>query len=360
MRYVKPDYYDMFQCAAGQCPDTCCAGWEILIDEETLEKYSDTKGAVGSRIANSVDWEEGCFLQYKGRCVLLNEEELCDLILERGEDYLCETCRRYPRHVEEFSGEREFSLSLSCPVAAGLILGDQRRLLLTEEDDLPEPLEDLDDFDQLLYEGLQKARKAMFQIAFDRQETLEQRMERCLRLAGQLQNCLDADRAHDMNDVILRSVQGENIAPEDGETRFFRLKKEFKVFFRLEILRDKWEDVRKEAWNTLYNGTFERYDGIRKQFTEKCDTEVLCENLFFFFLYVYFCGAVYDGRIYSKVAIAVFSTRFIQEFVMCRWYLSDQKAGFESWVEMAYRYAREVEHSDDNLEFLEEWFFTEG
>ena len=39
MRYIKPTYYDEFKCIADKCPDTCCAGWQIVIDEETLDKY---------------------------------------------------------------------------------------------------------------------------------------------------------------------------------------------------------------------------------------------------------------------------------------------------------------------------------
>ena len=38
---------------------------------------------------------------------------------------LCDTCRRYPRHIEEFEGMREISLSLSCPEAARIILSQK-------------------------------------------------------------------------------------------------------------------------------------------------------------------------------------------------------------------------------------------
>ena len=35
----KPDYYDRFQCIAGECSDSCCIGWEIDVDEERQEEY---------------------------------------------------------------------------------------------------------------------------------------------------------------------------------------------------------------------------------------------------------------------------------------------------------------------------------
>lgn len=83
--------------------------------------------------------------------------------------------------------------------------------------------------------------------------------------------------------------------------------------------------------------------------------EIFQEQILMFFLYTYFCGAVYDDCIYSKAALAVFSVCFIQEFVMCSWYLADKYIDKQECIRLAYRYAREVEHSDENLVGLEEW-----
>ena len=79
MLYVKPDYYDKFSCIADKCEATCCAGWQIVIDEETLEKYHKYEGAFGNRLANSIDWREGVFKQYEDkRCAFLDENNLYD------------------------------------------------------------------------------------------------------------------------------------------------------------------------------------------------------------------------------------------------------------------------------------------
>ncbi|MGN0250305.1 MAG: flagellin lysine-N-methylase, partial [Oliverpabstia sp.] len=140
MRYSKPDYYDQFQCIAGRCPATCCAGWQIVIDEDSLERYEQEQGAFGNRLRNSIDWEEGIFYQYGQRCAFLNEENLCDLQAQLGESALCDTCRKYPRHEEEFEGLREYSLSLSCPKAAEMMLTNPGKVTFSqwetdEEDD---------------------------------------------------------------------------------------------------------------------------------------------------------------------------------------------------------------------------------
>ena len=97
MKYTIPHYFEQFRCTAAECVDTCCAGWAIMIDEKSLEKYKNTEGALGNRLHNSIDWEEGSFQQYEKRCAFLNEENLCDLHLEGGEEMLCDTCRNYPR-----------------------------------------------------------------------------------------------------------------------------------------------------------------------------------------------------------------------------------------------------------------------
>ena len=159
MYYRKPHYYQDFVCTADKCPDTCCAGWQIFIDEESLETYSRVKGDFGIRLLNSIDWSVGAFEQYEKRCSFLNEKNLCDIYRKLGPSSLCETCRQYPRHTEEFENLRELSLSLSCPVAAEMILSCKSRVeFLEEEDDLEEIEEDYEDFDFLLFGKLEEVR----------------------------------------------------------------------------------------------------------------------------------------------------------------------------------------------------------
>lgn len=86
------------------CPDTCCAGWQIVIDDKTLKKYQHFKGPFRNRLHNDIDWKEHIFRQYDRRCAFLNEENLCDIYIEAGPKMFCKTCRNYPRHIEEFEG----------------------------------------------------------------------------------------------------------------------------------------------------------------------------------------------------------------------------------------------------------------
>lgn len=357
MQYRKPSYFDKFKCTADKCPDTCCAGWQIVIDEQALDCYIGEKGSFGNRLLNGIDWREGCFLQCGGRCSMLNDNNLCDLVTELGEDALCETCHRYPRHVEEFEGLREWSLSLSCPVAAELILECEEQLRLIEEtDEAEDPLEEeFEDFDYFLFMQLEEARKVLFRIVRKRKMALEARMSLLLELAEEMQNCLDEDRLYDMDNLIASYGEKEYDSIEDAKSRFAEMQKQFMVFDRLERLREEWTDILEETRRTLYTDG-ETYCKIRNAFLAEYEfRECFRENILLFFLYTYFCGAVYDDWIYSKVAMAVFSVSFIEEFVMCKWFLADKNISWKECIELAYRYAREVEHSDENLNALEEW-----
>ena len=362
MRYTKPPFFDSFQCVAGDCPDTCCAGWQIVIDEDALERYGEEKGEFRKRLLEGIDWQEGCFYQCGGRCSMLNEDNLCDMVIALGEDALCETCGRYPRHVEEFEGVREWSLSLSCPVAAHMILESEKgTALVTTEDEEEDPLwEEFEDFDTFLFTLLEDARGVLFQILGNRELSLEERMLRMLRMASQMQQCVDENKLYEMENVI--ASFGEKGYDRKEGLRFRELRRHFQVFYDLERLRETWGDVLEDAQRTLYEDE-ESYCRIRREFLQQygentalySQREQFLENLLFFFLYTYFCGAVYDDWIYSKVALAVFSTIFVEEFVMCEWFLADKNSSWDQWVELAYRYAREVEHSDENLNLLEEW-----
>ncbi|MGN1142107.1 MAG: flagellin lysine-N-methylase [Oliverpabstia sp.] len=378
MRYIKPHYYDTFRCIADQCPATCCAGWQIVIDEDSLEKYSRICGSFGNRIKNSVDWEEGIFYQYDRRCAFLNEQNLCDLQSELGEDALCDTCRKYPRHVEEYEGLREYSLSLSCPVAADMMLKEKEPVSFQEwETDEEDAFEE---FDFLMFTQLEDARDVMFQMIQNREVDLRIRMKKILNFAHKLQSCIDEERSYDVDGITEvyriwseegwkkerekdweKEENGENKAAES--IPYDKMVKNFSVFYKMEHLHSKWTKRLDDAWKVLYERGESHYRDIWNQFhkaygyhsVNKKEWERTGEQLLMFFVYTYFCGAVYDDMIYTKIALSVFSVVWIQEFYMALWITRQGKVDMEEMIETAYSYAREVEHSDLNLDILEEW-----
>lgn len=117
MKTYAPNYYGKFHCIAGACRHSCCIGWDVYIDEETLCIYENMGGIMGERVRTHLrEKEDGtCFEMCDGgRCPMLNERGLCNIILEKGEDFISEICREHPRFYNFFSDRTELGLGLSC------------------------------------------------------------------------------------------------------------------------------------------------------------------------------------------------------------------------------------------------------
>lgn len=363
MYYRKPHYYEKFFCTADQCPDTCCAGWQIVIDENSLEKYSKVFGDFGIRLLNSIDWREGIFEQYDKRCSFLNSENLCDIYKELGAEALCDTCRLYPRHIEEFENLREFSLSLSCPVAAKMILECQEPVKFLEEQDEQEECEDdFEDFDFLLFDCLLEVREKLFSIVQNRKIPVEKRMFCVLRTAKNLQDALDEGELFERDFISDMELYLQEEIKEFSGSFYETVQVLRKDLLRLEVLREEWKANLKEAENLFQKGEIwymdkrERYKAEIKNTIGQEQWDIYKEQLLMFFLYTYFCGAVYDDMIYSKGVLSVISVFWIEEITFWNWAKDERIIEEKNILETAYRYAREIEHSDENLNLLEEIF----
>ena len=123
MKLYAPKYYKRFRCIADRCEHSCCIGWEIDVDAETLEKYKRLKDGYGTVIADSISMEDTPHFRLADhdRCPHLNGQGLCNIILQVGEDYLCDICREHPRFYN-YTAVAEVGLGMSCAEAARLIL----------------------------------------------------------------------------------------------------------------------------------------------------------------------------------------------------------------------------------------------
>ena len=353
MQYIIPHYYKKFACVGGNCPDTCCAGWQIMIDPAALKKYRRVKGVLGNRLHNEIDWSEGAFRQYQKRCAFLNEENLCDLYIEGGgAKMFCKTCRMYPRHIEEFEGLREISLSLSCPEAAHLILGCQEPVRFLKAEDQKQEKTD-EEFDFFLFTKLEDTRTLMFQILQNRNYPIRLRTAIVLALAHDLQERIDRNALFEV-DALLERYQGKRVwtwfqEKLDGLQAEPRQEKEvlgnlFVILNHLEVLRDNWKSYVKEGKNKLLESEISREQRNDFGFVF---TEIMMEQLMIYFVYTYFCGAVYDGQAYGKLKFAVAGSILIRELAKAH-FLKYDHLEFGDITEAARRYAREVEHSDFN------------
>ena len=121
---LQPKYVADFQCDGSKCNAKCCGKWRIDIDMETYKKYQRIKNpAMRKKILSSIQpstIQTGFQIELnnKGVCPLLCEDNLSYIQRNMGEDALSQTCKVYPRMVQQIGNYQFRMLAMTCPVAA--------------------------------------------------------------------------------------------------------------------------------------------------------------------------------------------------------------------------------------------------
>lgn len=125
------NYYPFFKCVAGSCKHTCCAGWEMCIDEQSLLSYKNDASEFSNALKKGINFRKSKFNADKsGRCAFLNDKGLCEIIINLGEQSLCQVCRDHPRFKSFFNDRIELGLGFCCEAAAKMILSFEDKIAL--------------------------------------------------------------------------------------------------------------------------------------------------------------------------------------------------------------------------------------
>lgn len=307
MKIVTPSFYKDFECIAGDCPDSCCQGWEVDADIDSLEYYKTLSGDIKQRIDSVLDKDEfgnTIFrLTDRKRCPFLNDSNLCDMHIAIGGEHTPFTCRTFPRFINDFGSTREMGLSFSCPVASNIMwnLEGEFDFETTLNSDPPS----LNDIDAELYFYLIKSRNKAYQIVKNKELPLNERIIQLLEYAQELQNDIDSYE-------------------EKGAVLDFK-----DVFNNPEVINNEWVEKVKA-------GSFDKSAINSKS----------CENIAVYFLFRYFMQAVYDRDVLSKVKTAAVGVLIPAFF------------GNDSWT--IHLWSKETEHSDVNMERYVEILRNDG
>ena len=202
MKIRVPDYFKEFKCIAAECEDTCCAGWEVVIDDETYNNYQRVDGEFGQRLRSEIVYRHGenIFTLKGNNCPFLNAGKMCDIYTELGEESLCYTCRQYPRYMEEFGSLREIGISLSCPEAARIILRGSKKVEF-EVSEVEEEITSYNDIDAMFFLNLLQCRKIVIDILQNRDIALEDRVSLVLKFTSEVQKKIDEDNIQEIKGV---------------------------------------------------------------------------------------------------------------------------------------------------------------
>ena len=306
MKLIAPNYYETFTCIADRCKHSCCIGWEIDIDEDTLRDYQSVEGAFGERLREGIEIKDGCACFRLGedeRCPFLNENGLCDIILNLGEDRLSQICTDHPRFCTFWSDRTEIGLGLCCEEAARIILSQKKKTKLVALQDDGEYGDLTEEEESLLCE-----RERMFAIA----------QNRSMSISARIRSLCEMFRV----DIPQRSFSAWVDA-----------------FLSLEIMDGAWEALLREV----------KDNGIPQE--ENGDFETAWEQILVYFIYRHVSDPERDVR--EMLFFSVLGVSFIRGLFayVCK---RDGKADFDSLVELCRLYSSEIEYSEENTEKIME------
>ncbi|WP_415308998.1 flagellin lysine-N-methylase [Clostridium perfringens] len=440
MKVRVPNYFNEFKCIASECEDTCCAGWEIVIDDETHKRYENVEGEFGEILRSKIVKSDGenIFLLNNGNCSFLNEKKMCEIYINLGEDHLCYTCQQFPRYTEEFLDLKEVGLSLSCPEAARIILrkAENTTFNLSEEDNCENEMQEDDlslsceninfsncdlckssnlrdsenskcfnlsesenrecfdlknsedsecnnsevdsftDDEDYFDEGIDsevlseflECRNIVFNIIERNDLDLGRKVALALEFVKEVQNKVDLG---DMDEI-------PELMEEYGDENFINtILKELEGFKGKESIKYKnlceYLNVYKKIKHInsndplglgkalkYFEGNEEFYLRKHKEFNEYYKENLYkFKNILVYFIFRYFMKAIFDYDVSAKIKLAIISTLMIKELAVVRFIENNNEFTEEDMVEVSRIYSKDIEHSDENIENLQEIFETE-
>ncbi len=254
MNVFKPNYYDRFECIADKCKHNCCIGWEIDIDDESMRKYKKAEGVTAKKL-NECILSDPCphfVLTKDERCPFLDDRNLCEIITNMGEDFLCQICADHPRFVNCSDTREEIGIGMCCEEAARIIVTNKEKVEIVgakaDEDD-----------------AVYNMRDKIISSLQDRTKSIDERIEEVLEFA-------------------------------DIEMPKLNLKEEFS---KLERLDEKWSD------------RLEKLDCELKERRKNWDTEF--EQIAVYFVYRHFAEGMFDMMFKGRLLFAFLSLEVIRE-----------------------------------------------
>ena len=329
-----PSYYEKFHCIGGRCKDTCCAGWEVDVDEDSSAYYRSLPGAFGEKLRAHLREEKGeCYfpLTAEGSCPFLQKDHLCEMFITLGEESLCQTCTEYPRYFMDIGNYEQIDMSLSC-----MELG---RIFFTE----CEKVEYIRSENELLGEN----------ITEEEQETLIE----VLALRNQCIQLLQAGNGtflERMKNVRALVSKAQSLDPEEADQERGYLQEDFPALVErmkhLDSLRPEWDALVLRYARACEDPHF--MDALPQCMdAEGAKLDAWFTKLSVYFIYRYFIDTCLDGDIEIELCLVHRSLMMLLFMLYERWTV--QKAlEVEDVIDLSHLFSKEVEHDEGNVQIL--------
>ena len=363
-----PDYYDEFHCIASNCRDCCCRGWEIDVDEETKDYYMTVEDSpFGDKLKSCLgEAEDGTpifKLNEKGRCPFLNSANLCEICIKMGEESLSEICTEYPRFAIEYGDVLQKCLSLACEEVGRILFSKQDKISIVDYEDKYVDLEvEESESEKDRIKFLEKVQNNLIEIFEDDSLTLVERNIKALSYGKYTQERFNAEdfRVIELEDEEFMEFLGKDKEVSSLKDITIKPEQEFEAFNDRYALFDGLETINKD-WIEFKKVLKEKYTDaqvyknmINKFVASDSYNEFDFEKLSVYFIFRYFMNSVYDNNILSKVKMAIYCPRIILDMDACVFDCNGDIYSNVDRIETVKMFSKEVEHSEENVEIIED------
>ena len=368
MKLRVPHYYKDFVCIASKCKDNCCiGGWEIDIDDETANYYLNLEGEFGDILRASIGrTDEYCFKLKDGKCTFLDNENLCEIYKNLGEDKMGVVCTQFPRFTEYYGSIKETGIGLACEEAERIIFTDRKPFSMDIEDIDEEEVIDTE-YDNVLANYLFKVRDLLFKMIDNESISLHNKMIYMIEIGKHIQDLVNENNTEEIQNIINLLQQNNYEALQldkqnintDENSSMYEVESILNAYSELEILNEQWQYYLNDMYDMLHSEDMSPadYSVLVKEFTEYIkDRNYEYSNMLKYFVFRYFMKASYDHDVFGKLQLSVTNYFVIRDMDIVKWLKNNREFSFEDRIETVHIFSREVEYSEDNLEVLAEEF----
>lgn len=357
-----PDLYMDFHCIANQCLHSCCMNWEIGIDEESYEYYCSISGEFGDKLRNAMkDETNPHFKLHHGKCPFLDQNQLCEIYQNLGEEALCEVCTEYPRFEVDYKNVRERVLALSCEAAGRLLLSRKEPIVFINryiDGDLDESRTMQESYYLQHYKELGMVRDLCIAMAQNRQYDMEQRIAALLEFAELIQVRITKQQVHTLTKEKLYQIADQCLTHirdlKSAEQLHSAFCQRMDILMKMEVMEDEWIQEMNNVVRIFYSEhCVDLYADMTKKLKSYLQQRTYeSEHLLVYFIYRYIIKDVYDGRLMARLKFCLLCYRAIEDMDRTCFFMSGENFTLEDRVQNVRIFCKEAEHSEICLQYL--------
>ncbi len=351
MKVYAPSFFKDFHCTGSACRDNCCRmGWDIEIDDETYNYYKAADCGLCKHISS--DSGEHYIQQENGQCPFLNEEGLCSVLLEHGEEHISEICAEHPRFYQWFGGYKEAGTGLCCEESARLWLSKGAKTSFCEWE-TDEPDDDLE-FDPKLLVAVIKARQVLIGLLQNDGLTLSQKLKALLIFGLNTQEFGGGEAdgfdelAQAFSDIGYVKELVAQLEPCSNDDRLDACRQLINRFEDLDYMKNVFPAALQEIKSRL-GEIISSAEAFDKAFGEV--SEQLCA-VAVYNIYRYVIECAYKAQCLPFIVTCILNVWFIRMWDISLWL--NGRFDLTAQIDAVKEYSKQVEYSDNMAALLED------